>query len=499
MSENKGNLRMEKITKVFGPVTAVKDVTLCTWPGKVHALCGENGAGKSTLMKILAGVYRPDNGKMFIDEKEMNFTHPGQALDAGISILYQELDLAEHLTVYENIFLGREIKSLIPFVIDRKAMIEQTQKLCEQYGFDIDPTDQISNLTTGQCQIVELLKALMRNANIIVMDEPTSSLSEEEAKRLFEIIRELRQKNLTIIYISHRMQEVKLLADQITVLRDGEVVGSGPSSEMDIQKVIRLMVGRELKEYYPKRKPQIGSVFFEAVQLASGEGISGISFNVRRGEIVGIAGLVGSGRTEVARAIFGIKPLTAGLIKINGKTVKIKKPSDAVRNRMAFLTEDRKRTGLCLNLPCSWNMTLPNYRTIGMKTLLNLRREEQLCQTYGEKVSVRWMQAGSPVNSLSGGNQQKLLIGRWLMADSDFIIFDEPTRGIDIGAKKEVFILLNELAGQGKAILIISSELPELFGICDRILVMRRGRIAGDLETSKTTPEKIMHLAAVEQ
>ena len=497
MSENHSYLRMEQITKTFGPVIALKEVTFSARPGQVHALCGENGAGKSTLMKVLAGVYRPDNGRIFIDEKEMSFTHPGQAMDAGISILYQELDLAEHLTVYENIFLGREIKSSIPFVIDRKAMISQTQKLCKQYGFDIDPMSQIRRLTTGQCQIVELLKALMRNAKIIVMDEPTSSLSESESKRLFEIIRELRQKNLTIIYISHRMEEVKLLADQISVLRDGETVGSGPSSEMDIHKVIRLMVGRELNEYYPPREPKIGSVFFEAEKLASEEGINDVTFNVSRGEIVGMAGLVGAGRTEVARAIFGIKPLTAGSIKIDGKTIKIRKPSDAVRNRIAFLTEDRKRSGLCLNLPCSWNMTLPNYRTIGMKTLLNLRKEEQLCQTYGEKVSVRWTRPGSPANSLSGGNQQKLLIGRWLMADSDFIIFDEPTRGIDIGAKKEVFILLNELAAEGKAILIISSELQELLGICDRILVMRRGRIAGNLETTKTTQEEIMHLAAV--
>ena len=496
--DSNGQLRMEHISKIFGPVTALKDVTFTAKPVKVHALCGENGAGKSTLMKVLAGVYQPNSGKMFFDGQELSFANPGEAINAGISMLFQELDLAEHLTVYENVFLGNEIMSNIPFVIDSKAMIARTQELCDQYGFSIDPTALISTLTTGQCQIVELLKALMRNAKVIVMDEPTSSLSEGEAKQLFDIVKMLRKKGLIIIYISHRMEEVKMLSDDISVLRDGEVVATGTSEEMDIPTIVKNMVGRELNDYYPARDVKIGEVCFEAKSISSDEGISDISFTVRKGEIVGVAGLVGAGRTETANAIFGAYPLASGIVAIHGQTVKIKSPADAIKNGIALLTEDRKRTGLCTNLPCSWNMTLPNYSRIGMKTLLKMSKEQALCDEYGKKVSVKWSESDAPADSLSGGNQQKVLIGRWLMADSEFLIVDEPTRGIDVGAKKEVYLLLNELASQGKAILMISSELPELFGTCDRILVMRNGRIVGNFETSQTSPEEVMHLATVE-
>ncbi len=499
MENISGRLRMEQISKSFGPVQALKNVTFSAKPGTVHALCGENGAGKSTLMKVLAGVYMPDSGKIFIDDQERIFTNPRQALDAGISMLYQELDLAEDLTVYENVYLGKEIPSNIPYVIDSKAEIKQTAELCRKHGFAIDPTSKIRDLSVGDCQIVELLKALMRKARIVIMDEPTSSLPEAEAQRLFKIVRQLCDSGMTIIYISHRMEEVTKLADEISVLRDGEIVASDDAKEMDVNKVVKYMVGRELKDFYPPRDAAPGEIIFEAENLATEEGISGISFNVRRGEIVGIAGLVGAGRTEVARAIFGIEPLTGGSIKIDGKKIKITHPRDAIEQGIALLTEDRKRTGLCAELPCSWNMTLSNYEKIGMSYLLNFSRENQICRKYGDKVSVKWLSPQALANSLSGGNQQKLLIGRWLMADAEFFIFDEPTRGIDVGAKKEVYLLLNELIKQGKAILIISSELPELFGITDRLLVMRRGRLVGDIETKKTTPEQIMHLAAVEK
>jgi ribose transport system ATP-binding protein len=494
-----GELKMRNIVKTFGPVTALRDVTFTAGPGTVHALCGENGAGKSTLMKVLAGVYPPDSGEIILDGQRRSFTHPRQALEAGISMLYQELDLAEHLTVYENIFLGRELRSRIPFMIDRRAMINQTLQNCKKYGFDLDPQATIRSLTPGQCQIAELLKALMKNARIIVMDEPTSSLSEGEAEQLFKVVQQLRKLRLTIIYISHRMEEVKKLADQISVLRDGAVVATGSASQMDIPTVVRHMVGRELKDYYPARTSNPGQKLFEADHLSSEEGIRDISFSVRRGEIVGMAGLVGAGRSETARAIFGIRPLTGGQIRLAGKPLKIRRPSKAIKKGIAYLTEDRKRSGLCTILPCSWNMTLPNYPRIGMRLLLNLRKERKLCRSYGEKVAVKWSAPEAPVNSLSGGNQQKLLVGRWLMARSEFLIFDEPTRGIDVGAKKEVYHLLTELAAEGKGILMISSELPELFGICDRILVMRRGRLVGDLNTRETTPEKVMHLAAVEE
>lgn len=493
------SLRMEHISKSFGPVQALKDVTFAARPGTVHALCGENGAGKSTLMKVLSGVHKEDSGKIYVEGAAQNFTEPGQAITAGISMLYQELDLADHMAVYENVFLGRELMSSIPFKVDSFKMIKKTRELIDQYHFRLDPESMISSLTPGQCQIVELLKALMRNAKIIVMDEPTSSLSEGEAENLFKIVRELRERGLTIIYISHRMEEVMDLSDDISVLRDGEVVYTDRSENMNVDDVVRHMVGRELKDFYPERNAGIGEVCFEARGLCSAEGIENVSFEVSQGEVVGVAGLVGAGRSETARAIFGAERLTAGSVHFNGKQLDIRHPSDAIRQGIALLTEDRKRTGLCTNLPCSWNITLPNYEKIGMKSLLKLSKEQHLCEEIGKKVKVKWSEPDAPADSLSGGNQQKVLIARWLMADTEFIIFDEPTRGIDVGAKKEVYTIINELAELGKAQLVISSELPELFGICDRILVMRRGRIVGNYVTAQTTPEEVMHVAAVEE
>ncbi|NQU38550.1 MAG: sugar ABC transporter ATP-binding protein [Lentisphaerae bacterium] len=498
MSDVAYALSMEHISKSFGPVQALKDVTFSARRGTVHALCGENGAGKSTLMKVLSGVYKEDAGRILVDGVVQEFAAPGQAIEAGISMLYQELDLAEDMTVYENVFLGREIMSSIPFKTDVQAMIDRTRALCVHYNFAIDPEALIRDLTLGQCQIVELLKALMRSATIIVMDEPTSSLSEGEAENLFKVVRALRQRGLTIIYISHRMEEVMALSDDLSILRDGEVVHSDRTSQMSVDDVVRHMVGRELKDFYPARNVALGAVCFEADGLASDEGIHDVSFTVHKGEVVGMAGLVGAGRTETARAIFGVQPLTQGSIRFKGETLRIKRPEQAIGRGIALLTEDRKRTGICTNLPCSWNMTLPNYERLGMKRLLNLSRERSLCEALGKRVRVKWSEPDAPASSLSGGNQQKVLIARWLMADTEFIIFDEPTRGIDVGAKKEIYTIINELAAAGKAQLLISSELPELFGVCDRILVMRRGTLVGDFITKETTPEQVMHIAAVE-
>ncbi len=493
-------LQMENIVKRFPPVTALSNVTFRVRPGTVHAICGENGAGKSTLMKILAGVYPPDEGRIILDGQEKIFHNPMDSIQSGISMLYQELELAGDLSVYENVFLGSEIlSSRFLHTVDTAAEILAVKKLIDEYGFKIDPEALIRHLSPGECQIVELLKALMRNAKIIVMDEPTSSLSEAEAEILFRIIHDLRKRKITIIYISHRMEEVKMLADDISVLRDGEVVASGSAAKLDIPEVIRHMVGRELNDYYPQRTPKIGEVVFKAENLTSANGIENVSFEVRSGEIAGMAGLVGAGRSETARAIFGVDPLISGKCFLNGVELKIENPRDAIRSGIAFLTEDRKRTGLCTNLPCSWNITLPNYEFIGMKNFLELAKEKNLSLQLGKKVKVKWSSPDAPADSLSGGNQQKVLLARWLMADSEFLIFDEPTRGIDVGAKKEIYSLLNELAQSGKAILIISSELPELFGVCDRLIVMRDGRIAGDLPKDKTTPEEVMHLSSVSE
>ncbi|MHC4521824.1 MAG: sugar ABC transporter ATP-binding protein [Planctomycetota bacterium] len=481
---------MQGISKRFGPVQALCDVSLQVRTGSVHALVGENGAGKSTLMKILAGVYQPDAGSVEIHGQSQTLTHPAQAIAAGVSMIYQELDLAEHLTVAENIFLGAEPKGPLPWTVSHHEMFAQTRTLAQQYSFDIEPGARVEDLSTGDCQIVEILKALRRNASIIVMDEPTSSLSERET---------LRERGLSIIYISHRLEEIVELADEVSVLRDGRLVHSEPIAQLDISKIVHHMVGRELNDFFPQRTLTIGETLVEISDLSSPAGVSDIGFEVRRGEIVGMAGLVGAGRTEVARAVFGVDKRDSGRVILDGRELNIESPRDAIATGIALLTEDRKRTGLCLQLPCSWNITLPNLREIGMTPLIKPGEETGIAAEAGRRMAVKWASPEAPTDSLSGGNQQKLLVARWLLANSKFMIFDEPTRGIDVGAKTEVYSLLNALAEQGKAILFISSELPELFGIADRILVMRRGKLVGNLVTKETTPEAVMHLAAVEE
>jgi ABC-type sugar transport system ATPase subunit len=491
-------LRMRGISKSFGPVQALSEVSFSVRKGSVHALCGENGAGKSTLMKILAGAYQPDEGSIELNGAARQFANPGEAIRAGISMIYQELDLAQDLTVAENVFLGAEPKGKFPFTIDRLAMIQRTQALALEYGFAVKADAIISELSTGDCQIVEMLKALRRQASIIVMDEPTSSLSETEARRLFEIVRSLRARGIAIVYISHRLEEVKGLADDISVLRDGKLVHSGTAADTNISTIVRHMVGRELNDFYPPRNVEIGRVRVQVKNLSSAEGVRDVSFEVRAGEIVGMAGLMGSGRSETARAIFGLEPATAGEVTLDDAAVAIHSPADAIHSGIAFLTEDRKRTGLCLELPCTWNVTLPNLEALGMRWFIQPAKETAAATKLGERINVKWTSPTAPATSLSGGNQQKLLVARWLMANSRFMIFDEPTRGVDVGAKREIYSLLNALAAEGRAILFISSELPELFGVTDRILVMRRGKLAGNLVTKRTSPDEVMHLAAVE-
>ncbi len=489
---------MSGISKRFGPVQALAGVSFNVRRGTMHALCGENGAGKSTLMKILAGVHQPDSGTVELNGVTQQFAKPGEAIAAGISMIYQELDLAEDLTVAENIFLGAEPKGALPFTINHRALIAQTRELASHYGFSVNPAATVSSLSTADCQIVELLKSLRRKAAIIVMDEPTSSLSEAEAKRLFEVVRQLRARGLSIVYISHRLEEVVDLADDISVLRDGKVVHSSSAAELTISQIVQYMVGRELNEFFPPKDATARDVRVRVKNLSSGNDVRDISFEIRGGEIVGMAGLIGSGRTELANALFGVRPKESGEMVLDDASVKIDSPADAIRNGIAFLTEDRKRTGLCLELSCFCNVTLPNLDKLGMSLILQPSKEVAESARVGSQLNVKWTSPRAPVNSLSGGNQQKLVVARWLMAGSRFMIFDEPTRGIDVGAKREIYVLLNNLAREGKAILFISSELPELFGVADRILVMRRGKLVGNLETKKTSPAEVMHLAAVE-
>ncbi len=491
-------LQMTGISKSFGPVQALSDVSFTVRAGTVHALVGENGAGKSTLMNILAGVYSPDSGSIEIHGKGYAFDKPEEALAVGVSMIYQDLDLAEHLTVAENVFLGNEPGGILPFVVDYGQMVKRTAELAKNFNFDIDPTAVVSELSTGNCQVAEIIKALARSALIIVMDEPTSSLSETEVKRLFEVVRTLRDRGLSVVYISHRLEEIIGLADDVTVLRDGRVVHSESVTKLDILQIVRYMVGRELTEFFPARDVEIGKERVNVDNLSSGSRIRDVSFSIRAGEIVGMAGLVGAGRTEVARAIFGVDKRATGSVVLDGEELSINSPSDAISCGIALLTEDRKRTGLCLGLACSWNVTLASLDMIGMKHIINPAKENKIAGDVGAQLSIKWLSPEAPVDSLSGGNQQKLLVARWLLAKAKFMIFDEPTRGIDVGAKKEVYTLLNKLAEEGKAILFISSELGELFGIADRILVMRRGRLVGNLKTSQTTQEEVMHLAAVD-
>jgi ABC-type sugar transport system ATPase subunit len=391
-------LRMTGISKSFGPVQALSDVSFTVRTGTVHALVGENGAGKSTLMKILAGVYQPDKGSIEIHEKPYTFDRPDQALAVGVSMIYQDLDMAEHLTVAENVFLGNEPAGCLPFTIDHNETVRKTAELAKSFNFEVIPTSIVSELSTGDCQVAAIIKALARKASIIVMDEPTSSLSETEVERLFEIVRLLRQKGISVVYISHRLEEIIGLADEVTVLRDGKVVHSESVTKLDIAQIVRYMVGRELTEFFPDRDVKPGDVRVNVNNLSSDSRISDISFDIRSGEIVGMAGLVGAGRTEVARAIFGVDKKASGSIVLDNKELSINSPADAISNGIALLTEDRKRTGLCLGLACSWNVTIASLGLIGMKRIINPARENKIAADMGEQLSIKWLSPQAPVD-----------------------------------------------------------------------------------------------------
>jgi ABC-type sugar transport system ATPase subunit len=491
-------LEMQRISKSFGPIKALEDVTLRVRQGTVHALVGENGAGKSTLMKILSGVLQPDSGTIVRDGQACGWKHPSHSLAAGIAMIYQELSLAPDLTVAENVWLAIEPPGALPGTYSKKRMLADTRALAEQHGFDVNPDEKVENLPASTCQIVEVLKALARNAEILVMDEPTSSCGEQEVTVLLEMVRKLSLAGTTIIYISHRLEEVIEIAGDITILRDGRAVYTGPMNGLEIPDIVKQMVGRDLDEYFPKRPVEIGSIALSVSGLSS-QCVENISFNVHWGEVVGIAGLMGAGRTELARGLCGLAPLISGTVRLDGKNVKISTPADALSLSIMYVTEDRKRTGLCLDLPAAWNMTLPCLAELGMKHILHLASEIEIAEQTAKKLSLKWSGPGAPASALSGGNQQKLLLGRALIARSRLWVLDEPTRGIDIAAKVDIYELIGKMAAEGKAVLMISSELPELFGITDRILVMRRGSLVADLVTSETTQEAVMQLAAVDK
>ena len=491
-------LEMQGISKSFGPVKALQDVTLRVLPGTVHALVGENGAGKSTLMKILSGVLQPDTGTIVREGKTCAWKHPSDSLAAGVAMIYQELSLAPDLTIAENVWLGIEPRGMLPGTYSKTRMLADTRALAERHGFDVDPNRKVENLPASTCQIVEVLKALAHNAEILVMDEPTSSCGEHEVAALLDMVKKLSNAGTTIIYSSHRLEEVVEIAEYLTVLRDGRAVHTGPLKGLEISDIVKHMVGRDLDDYFPKKRVEIGSKALSASGLSS-QGLEKISFDLHWGEIVGVAGLKGAGRTELARILCGLQSSVRGRVELDGRSVKIGTPADALSHGIMYVTEDRKRTGLCLDLPAAWNMTLPCLAELGMRHILHLSREKDIAEETAAMLSLRWPGPGAPASALSGGNQQKLLLGRALIAQSRLWVLDEPTRGIDIGAKVDIYELIGRMAAEGKAILIVSSELPELFGITDRILVMRRGRLVADLVTSETSQEAVMQLAAVDE
>ena len=499
IDEPKLLLRMEGIYKSFPGVQALSDAKFDLRYGEVHALVGENGAGKSTLMKILGGIYNKDAGRVILEEQEVEITSPAMAQHLGISIIHQELNLMPHLTVGQNIFIGREPRTKIPFVVDDKSTNEKAIRLFEMLNLRLDPNTKVADLTVAKQQMVEIAKALSFNAKILVMDEPTAALTDAEIEELFTIIRQLRDKGVGVVHISHRLEELKLISDRVTVMRDGKYVNTLNTSDAKIDQIISLMVGRTIFESAPELPENPNQeVVLEVRNLNRGKVLRDISFSLKRGEILGFAGLIGAGRTEVARAIFGADTHESGEILIKGKRVHIKSPGDAVKHGIGYLSEDRKRYGLALAMDVKENVALAAMKKfLRMFGWMDSKKTVARGREMISALNIKTPSLDQKVKFLSGGNQQKVVIGKWLTADTDILIFDEPTRGIDVGAKSEIYKLLNDLAHQGKAIIMISSELPEILRMSHRVVVMCEGRVTGVLNAGEATQESIMKYATM--
>ncbi len=488
-------LEMRDITKRFPGVLALDKVKLEVRYGEVHCLIGENGAGKSTLMKILAGAVSMDSGQIFLEGQPIQIISPYHAQQLGISMIYQEFNLIPYLSVAENIFLGREPRIPGTPFINWKKMYAEAQEVLERVGLKLDVRIPVAELSIAQQQMVEIAKALSIQAKIIVMDEPSATLTDHELKTLFELIRVLRRQNIGIIYISHRLEELYEIGNRVTVMRDGQYIGTYEVCDVTREDLIKMMVGRELTEEYPKVSLPRGKERLRVKGLTRKGAFYDINFSVHAGEIVGLTGLVGAGRTEVARAIFGADPIDTGKIFVDGQEVKIHSPQEAIKNGIGLLTEDRKNQGLVLGMTIRENTTLANLKEITNGFFLNLAKERQVAENYVRDLQIRTPSIEQIAQNLSGGNQQKVVLAKWLFTQSRVLIFDEPTRGIDVGAKSEIFKLMNRLLEEGVAILMISSELPEVLGMCDRILVMHEGHLSGELSRNEATQEKIMQFA----
>ena len=491
-------LTMNDIDKSFHGVHALDHVHFDVNRGEVHALMGENGAGKSTLMKVLTGIYTKDSGTIEFEGKEVEFHNAREAQDAGVVIVHQELNMVGHLTVAQNIFIGREFKK--GFKIDDKKMNEEAAKLFKRLNIDIDPTATMSDLTVGKQQMCEIAKAISHEAKVIVFDEPSAALTESEIAELFKIIRDLREQQLGIVYISHRMDEIKVITDRVTVMRDGGYVGTLITKDCTKDDIINMMVGRVIYEE-PKTKslvPDDAPVVLKVEHLNAGKMVRDVSFELRKGEILGFSGLMGAGRTETARAIFGADPKESGDIYINGKKVEINSPEDAVKNGIGYLSEDRKRFGIVVQKTIAENSTLATLEKYMKGIFINKKKENEVTQKYVDSLATKTPSIDQLVVNLSGGNQQKVVIAKWLVRDSEILIFDEPTRGIDVGAKNEIYKLMNRLAAEGKSIIMISSEMTEILRMSDRIIVMCEGKVTGEIGIEEVSQEKIMNMATRE-
>ena len=488
------NIEMRGIDKAFGSNQVLKNAGFFLKDGEVHALMGENGAGKSTLMKILTGVYTRDAGTVLVDGKEVVYKNPQEAEKAGIVFIYQELNVLFDLTVEENLFMGKEITKGFG-ICDKKAMRAKAQEVMEKMGVNIPVDAVMSDLSVGQQQMVEICKALMADAKVIIMDEPTAALTASETRGLFEVINSLRKKGVSIVYISHRMEEIFELCDRITVLRDGEYVGTENIAEIDLDHVVQMMIGRTIGERFPKRESHIGAEVLRVEGLTSGKLFKDVHFDVKAGEVLGVSGLMGAGRTEIMQALFGNIPLDAGKVFIDGKEVSIKNPRQAIAAGIGFITEDRKVEGLLLEKSIAENIHIANLGKVSNGFVLNKDKQLALVKKGIEEFKVRCFGPEHECGNLSGGNQQKIVLAKWVYTDPKILILDEPTRGVDIGAKKEIYNIINQMAADGVAVIMVSSELPEVLGMSDRIAVVHEGKITGILDAAEADQAKVMTLA----
>ena len=487
-------IEMRGIDKSFGSNQVLKQAGFTLESGEVHALMGENGAGKSTLMKILTGVYTKDAGTVLVDGKEVNYKNPHEAEKAGIVFIYQELNVMFDLTVEENLFMGKEIHGKFG-ICDKKAMQKKAQEALNILGVNISPKTVMAELSVGQQQMVEICKALMADAKVIIMDEPTAALTQSETVALFKVIESLRKKGVSMVYISHRMEEIFELCDRITVLRDGSYIGVKNIPETNMNEIVKMMIGREIGERYPSRNVKIGKEVLKVKELTRKGTFHDVNFSVRAGEVLGVSGLMGAGRTEIMQAIFGNLSYESGTIEIDGKEVKISNPRQAMEHGIGFITEDRKTEGLMLDKSIRENISLCNLRRISKSSVISREAEKNMVAEAIKDLHIKCFGSYHECNNLSGGNQQKVVLAKWILTNPKILILDEPTRGVDIGAKKEIYSIINKLAAQGVAIIMVSSELPEVLGMSDNIMVVREGEVRGIISYEEANQERVMTLA----